>query len=105
MDEQMREKLYAAWAEAGWDDEFFVIGESMWSAALSQPAAAQGDSSHSAGGECGGVTEPTVADEAMLQALKTTALNIRSLGPAGAIQWPYKVWLSVVEDAIAKATT
>jgi hypothetical protein len=85
MSEQMREKLYAAWKEAGWDDEYFAIGESMWNAAiaaLSQPAAA----------------------DVMLQALKTTAGNIRSLGPAGAIPEPYKVWLDVVENAIAKAT-
>ena len=40
----------------------------------------------------------------MLDALKTTAGNIRSLGPAGAILEPYKIWLSVVEGAIAKAT-
>ncbi len=34
-----------------------TIRESYAAAALSQPAAAQGDSSHSAGGECGGVAQ------------------------------------------------
>jgi hypothetical protein len=39
----------------------------------------------------------------LLDALKTTAGNIRSLGPAGAIPTPYEHWLRVVDDAIAKA--
>lgn len=43
----------------------------------------------------------------LLAALKTTAENIRSLGPAGAlanVYAPYREWLAVVEAAIAKAT-
>lgn len=43
---------------------------------------------------------------AMLEVLKVTAGNIRSLGPAGAlgtIYAPYTVWLRVVEDAIQLA--
>ncbi len=43
----------------------------------------------------------------LLEALKTTASNIRSLGPAGALgptYEPYKVWLEVVDAAIAKAS-
>ena len=43
------------------------------------------------------------ASHDMLEALKTTAGNIRSLGPAGAIPESYKVWLDVVETAIAQA--
>lgn len=42
----------------------------------------------------------------LLDVLKTTAGNIRSLGPAGALgslPEPYTVWLAVVEAAIAKA--
>ena len=42
----------------------------------------------------------------MLGVLKVTAGNIRSLGPAGALDkvWgAYEVWLRVVEDAIRKA--
>lgn len=42
----------------------------------------------------------------LLAALKVTAGNIRSLGPAGALgalPEPYKVWLAVVDAAIAKA--
>jgi len=42
----------------------------------------------------------------MLEALRTTAANIRSLGPAGALDavpMPYQQWLAVVETAIAKA--
>lgn len=39
----------------------------------------------------------------LLEALKTTAGNIRSLGPAGAIREPYTPWLGVVEAAIAKS--
>ncbi len=39
----------------------------------------------------------------MLAALKTTAANIRSLGPAGALPEPYTVWLRVVDEAIAAA--
>lgn len=41
----------------------------------------------------------------LLQALETTASNIRSLGPAGAlgpVPLPYREWLAVVESAIAK---
>lgn len=39
----------------------------------------------------------------MRQALVTTAGNIRSLGPAGALERvpePYTIWLAVVEEAI-----
>jgi hypothetical protein len=42
----------------------------------------------------------------MLDALRVTAANIRSLGPAGALDAvpePYRVWLGVVDAAIAKA--
>ncbi|MPT23935.1 MAG: hypothetical protein E2577_13645 [Starkeya sp.] len=43
----------------------------------------------------------------MLEALKTTAGNIRSLGPAGALSAApfanYREWLAVVEAAIARA--
>lgn len=41
----------------------------------------------------------------MLDVLKTTASNISSLGPAGALRvlGPYEIWLQTVEDAIAKA--
>jgi hypothetical protein len=44
----------------------------------------------------------------LLAALRVTAGNIRSLGPAGgldAIPDSYRIWLQVVEDAIATATT
>lgn len=47
-----------------------------------------------------------VAAPDMLEALKTTAGNIRSLGPAGAltrIPMEYREWLAVVDAAIAKA--
>lgn len=40
----------------------------------------------------------------MLEALQTTAGNIRSLGPAGAIPWEYEIWLKVVDDAIKAGT-
>ena len=42
---------------------------------------------------------------AMLEALRTTSGNIRSLAPAGHIEpfTPYRPWLRVVEDAIALA--
>ena len=38
----------------------------------------------------------------MLEALKVSAGNIRSLGPAGAIEpfTPYRIWLRFVEEAI-----
>lgn len=39
----------------------------------------------------------------MTEALKTTAGNIRSLGPAGhldRVPMPYRIWLQVVEEAI-----
>lgn len=42
----------------------------------------------------------------LLEALKTTAANIRSLGPAGALDqvpMPYREWLAVVDAAIATA--
>ncbi len=39
----------------------------------------------------------------LLEALRTTAGNIRSLGPAGALPEPYREWLRVVDEAIAKA--
>jgi len=42
----------------------------------------------------------------LLEALKTTAGNIRSLGPAGAlgsVPMEYERWLAVVDAAIAKA--
>jgi hypothetical protein len=42
----------------------------------------------------------------LLEALRVTAGNIRSLGPAGALDAvpePYRLWLAVVESAIAKA--
>ena len=44
------------------------------------------------------------ATRAALDALQTTAGNIRSLGPAGALGDPYKPyrpWLALVERAIA----
>ena len=43
------------------------------------------------------------AHEPMLEILKTTAGNIRSLGPAGRLASDYEVWLAEVEAAIAKA--
>lgn len=39
----------------------------------------------------------------LLAALRVTAGNIRSLGPAGALNDAYRPWLAVVEDAIAFA--
>ena len=42
----------------------------------------------------------------MLELLKTTASNIRSLGPAGVfgpVPTPYQIWLQAIEDVIAKA--
>ena len=42
----------------------------------------------------------------MYEALRTTSANIRSLGPAGALDdvpMPYREWLKVVEDALSKA--
>jgi len=42
----------------------------------------------------------------MYEALRTTSANIRSLGPAGALDdvpMPYREWLEVVEDALSKA--
>ena len=48
----------------------------------------------------------TAAPE-LLEVLKTTLGNIKSLGPAGALDsvpMPYQVWTQVVADAIAKAT-
>lgn len=68
MDEQMREK-FEAWAKPN-----HALTESAWAAwqacaaALSQPAA-QGDSSHPAGGECGGVTQP-LTDEQIIEIRK-----------------------------------
>lgn len=46
------------------------------------------------------------ASPAMLEALRTTAGNIRSLGPAGAIEpfTPYLEWLRLIEETIALAT-
>lgn len=45
------------------------------------------------------------AAPAMLDALRTTAGNIRSLGPAGAIPfYPYIEWLRVIEETIEAAT-
>lgn len=44
----------------------------------------------------------------LLEVLKVTAGNIRSLGPAGALDVlpaPYLEWLRVVDGAIAKATS
>lgn len=41
--------------------------------------------------------------DALLVAMEVTAKNIRSLGPAGAIPEPYKIWLDVVDAAIALA--
>lgn len=40
----------------------------------------------------------------LVEVLKTTAGNIRSLGPAGAIGREYEVWLRVVEEAIGKGS-
>ena len=40
---------------------------------------------------------------AMLEALRVTEGNIRSLGPNGAlgdVYMPYRIWLKVVQDAI-----
>lgn len=42
----------------------------------------------------------------MLEALRVTSGNIRSLGPSGALGpvfTPYKIWLRVVDDAIRLA--
>lgn len=42
--------------------------------------------------------------KAMLEALRVTEGNIRSLGPAGAlgpVYMPYRIWLRVVQEAIA----
>lgn len=39
----------------------------------------------------------------MLEALRVTEGNIRSLGPAGAIPFPYQEWLAVVQGALALA--
>ncbi len=39
----------------------------------------------------------------LLEVLKITAGNIRSLGAAGVLPEPYTVWLSEVESAIEKA--
>lgn len=47
-----------------------------------------------------------VAAPTMLDALKTTAGNIRSLGPAGALSAvpvEYREWLRVIDSAIADA--
>jgi len=47
---------------------------------------------------------PSAGLLAMLEALRTTEGNIRSLGPAGAlgdVYMPYRIWLKVVQDAIA----
>lgn len=51
------------------------------------------------------MSAPTPAFAAMLDILKTTAGNIRSLGPAGAIEpyLPYRIWLRGVEEAIELA--
>lgn len=43
------------------------------------------------------------ASPTLLDALKVTAGNIRSLGPAGVLGAEYRVWLRVVEEAIAKS--
>ena len=48
------------------------------------------------------VRQPRPVAVTMLEALKTTRENIRSIGPAGAIGL-YLPWLRVVEDAIAIA--
>lgn len=42
---------------------------------------------------------------AMLNILRVTAGNIRSLGPAGALEpfEPYRLWLALIEDAIKQA--
>lgn len=48
---------------------------------------------------------PSPAFGAMLDTLRTTRGNIRSLGPAGALEpyTPYRNWLRAVEDAIQAA--
>lgn len=48
------------------------------------------------------VRAANVHDE-LVEVLKTTAGNIRSIGPAGALYEPYTAWLAGVEAAIAKA--
>lgn len=42
----------------------------------------------------------------LLEALRITRGNVASLGPAGALEpyAPYRVWLAMIDDAIAKAT-
>lgn len=46
-----------------------------------------------------------VAAPALLAALEVTAGNIRSLGPAGALEpyAPYREWLAVVDAALSEA--
>jgi hypothetical protein len=41
----------------------------------------------------------------VLAALRVTAGNIRSLGPAGALGESYRVWLDVVEAALKQGET
>lgn len=54
--------------------------------------------------ECFANAHLIAAAPEMLAILKTTAGNIRSLGPAGAVPFAaYEVWLALVDAAIAKA--
>lgn len=49
---------------------------------------------------------PLVIADGLLEALRVTAENIRSLGPAGALDQvpvPYREWLAVVDAALEKA--
>lgn len=97
MDEQMREKFEAWFSDGGkWpqaiersrDGYKLITAQNGWEAWQACTAA---------------LSQPAAADKEMLEALQVTAGNIRSLGLAGAIPEPYKIWLSVVEDAIVKA--
>lgn len=50
--------------------------------------------------------EEAAKRDALVKILKTTAGNIRSLGPAGALDqvpMPYRIWLEEVEKALAAA--
>ncbi|WMW64375.1 hypothetical protein [Nitratidesulfovibrio liaohensis] len=47
--------------------------------------------------------ELLAAYDAMLEQLRVTEGNIRSLGPAGAIPWAYEIWLEEVQRVISLA--
>jgi len=68
MDEQMRHQ-FEAWLAKNPDARFWNTTDAMLAAFIGGAAlpAAQGDSSHPAGGECGGVQVPTVAHEGWIE--------------------------------------